>query len=99
MAIRPGLTSFPFDYATILASVPAQSGDYAIYNRTSWIYVGESRNIRGRVLDHLNGDNSCITRNAPTGFQYELVAGQAQRVARQNQLILALKPVCNQKLG
>jgi hypothetical protein len=27
------------------------------------------------------------------------VAGQAQRVARQNQLIVALRPICNQKLG
>jgi excinuclease UvrABC nuclease subunit len=99
MAIGPGLSGLPFDYATILASAPAQSGDYAIYNRTSWIYVGESGNIRARVLQHLNGDNACITRNAPTGFQYELVAGEAQRVARQNQLIVALKPACNQRLG
>jgi excinuclease UvrABC nuclease subunit len=99
MAIGPGLSGLPFDYATILASAPAQSGDYALYNHTFWIYVGESGNIRARVLQHLNGDNACITRNAPTGFQYEPVAEQAQRVARQNQLIVALKPVCNQKLG
>ncbi len=98
MAIGPGLSGLPFDYETILASAPAKSGDYAIYNRSGWIYFGESCDIRARVLEHLDGDNSCITQNAPTGFQYELVAGQAQRVTRQNQLIVALRPICNQKL-
>jgi excinuclease UvrABC nuclease subunit len=89
---------FPDNYASIVANAPAQSGVYALFKPGVWIYVGESGDIRARLLQHLNGDNPCITQNAPTGFQFELVAAN-QRVARQNQLILALKPICNQKLG
>jgi hypothetical protein len=37
-------------------------------------------------------------REKPTGFAYELCLTD-KLVARQDQLILELKPVCNQKLG
>jgi len=87
-----------YNYASIVANAPAQSGVYALFKSGDWIYVGESGEIQARLLQHFNRDNPCITQHAPTGFQFELVAGEAQRKARQNQLILALKPLCNQKL-
>jgi excinuclease UvrABC nuclease subunit len=99
MAIGANSQWFPWNRASILANAPQASGVYAIFNSKNWIYVGESGDIQARLLEHLNGDNLCIIQNLPTGFQFELVAGQAQRVARQNQLIVELKPVCNQKLG
>jgi hypothetical protein len=71
---------------------------YAIYRPNQWVYVGEGQDIRTRLLAHLNGDNPRITRENPTGFQFEEVAPNL-RVARQNQLILVLKPVANQRLG
>ena len=51
-----------------------------------------------RLLEHLNED-TCSTRNGPTNFQFELVAGKAQRVARQNQLIVNPGSLYNQRLG
>jgi len=97
MAIGPGLGGFVWSYASILASAPTQSGTYAIYNN-AYIYFGEGQDIRARLLAHWNGDNACITRNQPTGFAYELL-GANQRVARQDALILQLRPLCNQRLG
>ena len=41
---------------------------------------------------------TCILRNAPTGFAFEVVA-EAQRVGRQNQLIAAFRTPCNQMMG
>ncbi len=99
MPIGPGQTGYPWTYQSILQSAPHASGVYAIYNPQQWIYVGESGDIQTRLMQHWNDDNACITRNAPTGFQFELVAGEAQRVARQNQLIAALNPTCNERLG
>ena len=96
--IGSGQPSFAFNRASILANASNASGVYAIYNQQTWIYVGESGDIQGRLLEHLGGDNPCIIRHQPTGFQFELWPAN-QRMARQNELIVALKPACNQRLG
>ena len=99
MAIGPNLPGFNWNYGSILANASVACGVYAIFNSQNWIYFGESGEIQGRLLEHLNGYNPYITRSAPTGFQFELVAGHAQRVARQNQLIASLGSLCNQRMG
>jgi len=98
MPIGPGLPSLPWTYQSIVANAPHASGVYAIFNAQRYIYVGESGDIQARLLQHYNGDNQCIINALPTGFAFEVVAAN-QRVARQNQLIVALTPACNQKLG
>ncbi len=96
--IAPGGPGFTFNSTGILANAPAMSGVYAIYKPSAWIYIGESRDVQARLLEHLNGDNACILQQGPTGFQCEAVAAN-QRVARQDALILALAPTCNRRLG
>ena len=96
--IGPGQFSFLYNRVSILANAPAASGVYALYNPQSWIYVGEGKDIRARLLDHLNGDSACLTQVNPTGFQFELCPAD-RRVARQDELIVALSPACNQRLG
>jgi len=96
--IGSGQSGYTFNFNSINSFVPSQSGVYAIYNQQSWIYVGESQDIRARLLAHLNGDNTCITNYGPTGFQFEPLPAD-QRVARQDALILQLRPACNQRLG
>ena len=87
-----------FSEVGIRASAPASSGVYAIYNRTTWIYVGESNDIQRRLLEHVGEVGTCINRSAPASFCYETVAAST-RVQRQNGLILELRPSCNQRLG
>lgn len=89
---------FSWTRQSIVANAPHSSGTYAIYNAQRWIYFGESGDIQARLLQHFDGDNACITRNNPTGFQYEVVVA-AQRVARQDHLIATLNPICNQRFG
>ena len=96
--IGSGQPSNSFTRSTILANAPASSGVYALFTSQTWIYVGETGDIRARLIQHLDGDNSCISRLNPTGFQYELSLSH-QRVARQDALIVGLKPECNQRLG
>ncbi len=99
MPIGSGINTFQYTQVGISVNAPSQSGVYAIWNSQGCVYIGESGDIRARLLQHLGGDNSCITRHAPTLFQFELVAGEAVRVARQNQWIASLTPTCNQRLG
>lgn len=93
-----GTGSFAFTEASVNANAPSASGVYALFNQGRWIYIGESGDIRARLLQHLRGDNACITRERPGMFAHELLAAN-QRVTRQNALILELRPVCNQMLG
>ncbi len=87
-----------FNVLSVNTNAPLQSGVYGLFKAQQWIYIGESQDIRARLLQHLNGDNSCINREAPTEFSYELVPA-GQRGARQNFLIRELDPVCNRRLG
>ena len=89
----------PAPRESVVASAPAQSGVYAIFTSARWIYFGEGQDIRARLLQHVNGDNACITKAVPTAFSFELVAGADKRLGRQNALILELRPVCNQQVG
>ncbi len=88
--------SFSFTRAAVAEHAPQVSGVYAIFNQKTWIYIGESGDLRRRLLEHLNGDNPKIAAHAPTGFQTELSAAQ-DRVAHQDQLIAQLKPVVNER--
>jgi predicted GIY-YIG superfamily endonuclease len=71
---------------------------YAIHDSTRWIYIGETNDIRRRLLEHLSDAGSCILRQYPTSFSFEEWI-ESLRVGRQNQLISELRPVCNQMLG
>jgi len=66
-----------------------------LYRPGVWIYVG-SGDLRARLLDHLNGDNSCITRQGPTNFVGVVTNDY---INEEKRLILELNPVCNRKVG
>jgi excinuclease UvrABC nuclease subunit len=94
-----GTNGFYFNRANVELAAPALSGVYALFNKGVWVYIGEARNIRARLLDHLtNCHNADVVAANPQYFAFEL-APEASRIARQNQLILELCPTCNKRLG
>jgi excinuclease UvrABC nuclease subunit len=94
-----GSTGFLYNEQSIINNAPAGSGVYAIYRENQWIYIGESGNVRDRLLEHIRRqENPCIVRSNPTHFAYELVAAP-YRVQRQDQLIAEFHPSCNQRFG
>ena len=94
-----GTTGFPFNRQSVTASAPEASGVYALFNNGIWVYIGEAQNIKDRLLQHLTKSHSLLIERAnPQWFAWELVFG-VYRIARQNQLILELKPSSNQRLG
>jgi hypothetical protein len=70
-------------------------GCYGIFKQGAWIYVGKG-DIRARLLAHFNGDNPCISRQAPTSF-VSVVTGDMDN--QEKRLITELDPICNKKLG
>src|SRR5690242_16142421 len=90
--------SYPFSPPFIQAHAPASSGVYALYTEQQWIYFGESMDIRERLLQHHANPSACMARFPPESFSFELLPDR-QRVARQDQLILEFRPVCNERLG
>ncbi len=80
----------------IEALSPNQPGVYGLYRGDRWVYVGQSEDVRRRLLEHLGGDNSCITGSWPSHFVAELVhGGHAAREARERVLINECQPLCN----
>ena len=98
MAIAPGQGGFNFDEASINASAPAGGGVYAIYNSSGYIYFGESIDIQRRLLEHLREPGTCIKRQNPAFFAFEITMASL-RVARQDALIRAYPTPCNVRLG
>lgn len=92
----PSQTALPFDHRTV-ESLPANKrGCYGLYVEGRWVYVGRSLDIRGRLLDHLDGDNACITRWAPTHF---VTVVTNDDVNQERELINELRPACNIQFG
>jgi hypothetical protein len=92
----PQQTARPFTRNAIEAITPGQMGCYGLFvNGGPWVYIGKG-DIRRRLLDHLNGDNPCITRNRPTHFCDAVTADLDEEEKR---LILEYPSTCNKKVG
>ena len=86
-----------FNRQNIEAIRPGQFGVYGIFRNGQWIYVGKG-DIRQRLLAHFDGDNQYIIASGPTYFVDELCSDLMISI-REKQLILELRPSCNQKVG
>ena len=82
-----------FKAASVQRDAPASSGVYGLSNAGGWIYIGETDNIRARLLAHLQENDPTLRDKKPTGFSFELCHSQ-NRHARQSQLIVELHPSC-----
>ena len=92
----------PFDQPTprsltpvsIRANAPIASGIYGISNAREWIYIGETDNIQGTLLSHLQEPDTSLMKRLPTGFVFE-VCDRANRPVRQDRLVVEYEPTCN----
>lgn len=95
----PNQDPWPYTRDGIQRLDPNQPGIYGIYRSNPggvWIYVGQAKDIRARLLQHFAGDNPCINRSGPTHFVGEIVhGGEHARLRRERELIEELNPICN----
>jgi len=85
----------PFTSDRLLQIKPGLIGCYGLLTDGRWIYIGQG-DVRERLLEHLNGDNACITRNAPTHWLAELTDAPE---STERQLIREYNPICNLRVG
>src|ERR1700742_4654791 len=85
----PQGSSFALTVNSIRAHAPDSSGVYGLFNRSQWIYVGESSDIQKRLLAHLESPEPYITRYSATGFIFELQP-EKSRKARRDVLVAEL---------
>ena len=76
---------------------PVTSGVYGISNAREWIYIGETDNIQGSLLAHLQKLHTALLKREPTGFVFE-ICDESHRSARQDRLVLEYEPTCNREM-
>lgn len=84
----------PFTSGAVQMFAPIASGVYGISNAREWIYIGETDDIQGALLAHLQDFYTSLMKRAPTGFVFE-VCDRARRPSRQDRLVFEYEPVCN----
>ncbi|MBI4201527.1 MAG: hypothetical protein HY532_00230 [Chloroflexi bacterium] len=86
----------PYERKDVMAFQGFRPGVYGIFKDNIALYIGNSGDIKTRVLRHLSNDNPDITANQPNGWFAEIMAGagQAKIEERQKQLIEEYKPIC-----
>ena len=95
MAIFPGQPLVRFDTVSV-ALTPAESAVYVLCRADgSYIYFGESRDLRRRLMEHLVDTASCLHREGAAFYAYELHSSPGTRLARLNQLIASYPTACN----
>ncbi len=88
----------PLTPGAVHTYAPTASGVYGISNARGWIYIGETDNIQGTLLAHLQDLETSLMKRQPTGFVFE-VCDRARRPARQDRLVLEYEPTCNRHLS
>lgn len=84
--------------------VPDDAGVYLIHDLRGGLYVGQSRKLRQRFVQHDRLRRNrllSLAMNRPVGvmrFSWRLVANEAERSAFERELIAVLQPVCNRQL-
>ena len=87
-----------FNATSVQREAPACSGVYGLSDSREWIYVGESDNIQGCLLELLQdmSASELLRERTPTGFSFE-ICHPSSRVARQDRLVQEFKPVMNRR--
>ena len=63
MPFKNSQSGYPWT-ALGISTAPSLSGVYGIYNRTGWIYIGETGDIAARLGEHFSGVPTATRRFA-----------------------------------
>jgi len=94
--------SYPFTEASVILSAPEGAGVYMLHglhilhSARACIYVGETKDIRAQLIQHLREDDPCLTMFRARTFSYDLVIPAALSL-RCAELVREFRPVCNHR--
>jgi len=66
-----------FNQDAVQMYAPITSGVYGISNARQWLYIGESDNIQGSLLTHLQDRRTSLMKHEPTGFVFRFATRRA----------------------
>lgn len=92
------LPEFKYELDTVTRNAPTISGIFMIYSRNRCVYVGESDDICGSLLEIYFDANPCLAEQELTHFTFE-PASPESRVHRQAECIREFGPACNLRAG
>lgn len=87
-----------FTVVSVRKNAPESSGVYGLSNGSEWIFIGETDDIRARLLEHLQETNTTLAGRGPTGFTFE-ECSPGVRLSRQDALVRQFGPFCNRRPG
>lgn len=85
-----------FTAASVRKNAPEASGVYGLSNAREWLFIGETNNIRARLLEHLEEADTELACRRPTGFIFEQCS-PGERFRRRDALVRQLEPVLNRR--
>lgn len=85
---------FSWDLTAILIEVPNEPGLYSIWRDDTCIYVGETKDLLSRLVQHYQSNDQVLAGKHPTGFAFEVYHGW-DRISRRDALMRMLKPSFN----
>ena len=93
---------YPFTEASVILNAADGSGVYALHGThvlhgaQTYIFLGETKNIRAQLIQHLRANDPCMALFRDLTFSYELVAPVALSL-RWAELVREFRPVCNER--
>lgn len=76
--------------------LPSTPGVYIIVDsQNQAIYIGQTHDLEDRIADYRRDFTHCMHGYGPARILFEQIAGQADRLAREAQLIAQYQPPCN----
>ena len=87
-----------FTAISVAKNAPHASGVYGLADARQWIYIGETADIQAELMSHLQDPHRFLKEHPASGFTFELTTA-GERIERQNQLVLELKPIGNRIPG
>lgn len=105
LSVDWNLRPYHFNEEQIKRVVPEKGGIYRLSNTEGVFYVGQSDNLRRRLLEHLsdNEKNTCIKEklNFAVRFRFALVNGEKERLHAESYMYYHFKKekecTCNDK--
>ena len=83
---------YPLSPASVQAHAPVKEGVYGIRSGKTWVYLGQSEDLRRRLMEHLQDLSHPMHRYPKLEFSYETTPTAGDRL---RQLLMEFRPVCN----
>ena len=84
----------PYTRADVISVDPGQIGVYGIFKGERAVFIG-SGDIFERLINHITGDNTCITRHEPDRWTASITGPGSDPSEREAELIAEYRPACN----